>query len=961
MARADGASTRGTRQAPIKVLFIGVNPDDLAPLDLPKEADTIQARLDRAHHVDRFECIQRWRTQAGDLPGLLMRYGPQILHFSGHSTEDGRLYFRGPDGRAIPADEQTIAQVFRLLDGVRCVVLNACHSTEQAQLIARHVELVVGMNGAIDDEGAIAFAAGFYEGLNFGQDVQTAFELGCLQLELCEAQTTATPTLHAREGVDPRQVFVAQDPREEPSSKTREQVTNLGELTRAPHFNGREAELEQIHRSLTTPDASPVALVGLGGVGKTRLAFEYAHGHSDEYPVRWWVRAATTQSMEQDIVALGLALELAAPDAPPEQIRQRTLEWLGARDQWLMVFDNVSDPAALQPILGALGRGAVLVTSRARAWRVSATPIELDVLDPEHALALLVQRSGVSDDATGPSICQALGYLPLALVQAAAYIDAIGCSCTEYLEMLREVGLRVFESSNATPGDHYPSTVAKTWLLSMRRLAGESPSAAALLEFLSFLDPDGVSLDLLALEPRALPGALAECLSSTFARNEALAALLRYSLVEREADVVRVHRLVQAVTRDALDTDGRERASGQAFDWARAVFDYKPESTNIGEVPAGIAKQAVVVGSHRWCLATRGAGPVWLLADAAIFYSSAGYVRAANTIARMAVEAAEFLVDLAPDAHEYRFALCSALSRTAEIEQRGGDLHAARRTQLEALSIAHELVPHQAGEEMSRVLALMMTKYGELEELSGRRDHARSMYASARAILDNLGTEELDVVHGRHYGAVLCKNAGIEQEAGHPEDARATLLRCLGLLEQLDERSPDHPQLLDDLADVLGLLAQLEAGAPELARGRLQRALDIAERLVELDPGHVRRRRTLYSSLGRFAQFELRLGNLDAAELLFSRAHDVAEALARADPDDAQASFDLIHSHGSLVQVAVGRRDYDAFTAHVRVIRARHEAMAAQGLHRGFKLRETYLERLAELERELEETGHWTG
>jgi hypothetical protein len=187
---------------PIKILFIGVTPDGTPVLDLTREAETIQRRLDRAEHGRRFDVIQRWRAEASDLPGLLMRYRPQIVHVSGHGARDGRLYFRGPDGTAMPAESSAIAELFRVLHGVRCVVLNACHSTEQARQIASHVDAVVGMSAEVSDEDAIVFAAGFYEALGHGKDVQAAFDLGRLQIRLSADPSVDVCALHVREGVD---------------------------------------------------------------------------------------------------------------------------------------------------------------------------------------------------------------------------------------------------------------------------------------------------------------------------------------------------------------------------------------------------------------------------------------------------------------------------------------------------------------------------------------------------------------------------------------------------------------------------------------------------------------------------------------------------------------------------------------------------------------------------------------
>lgn len=191
----------------IKILFVGVNPTDTQLLDLQVEARIIDSQLYRASLRNRFELIQCWEAQASELPGLLLRHQPQILHFSGHGM-DGRLNFRGPDGTAMPADPSTIAAIFGVIKGVRCVVLNACHSSEQGEKLAEYVDTVIGMVGDVEDHDARQFSAGFYEALGYGRTIAEAYVLGGINTGLSSGAFGHRDLayLYSREGVDPASI-----------------------------------------------------------------------------------------------------------------------------------------------------------------------------------------------------------------------------------------------------------------------------------------------------------------------------------------------------------------------------------------------------------------------------------------------------------------------------------------------------------------------------------------------------------------------------------------------------------------------------------------------------------------------------------------------------------------------------------------------------------------------------------
>lgn len=188
----------------IKVLFLGADPSDATRLHLPEERREIQRRMQYGSSSNRFQWEDAWALTAADLAQVLLRYKPQILHFSGHGLDKGEILLNDESGqpRSVPAS--ALERLFKLFarQGLRCVVLNACYSEEQAHAIAQHIECVIGVSDEIIDNAALAFTSGFYAGLAQGDPVKTAFELGCVQLELMNFPEHEQPKLIGRPGVD---------------------------------------------------------------------------------------------------------------------------------------------------------------------------------------------------------------------------------------------------------------------------------------------------------------------------------------------------------------------------------------------------------------------------------------------------------------------------------------------------------------------------------------------------------------------------------------------------------------------------------------------------------------------------------------------------------------------------------------------------------------------------------------
>ena len=185
----------------IKILFLGASPTDQDRLSLDTEVREIDAKLRLAANRDLFLLEQQWAVRVNDLQGLLLRYAPHIIHFSGHGSKANEIVLENNTGTSHPVSTKALGGLFAILkDNIRCVVLNACYSIAQAEAIAEHIDCVVGMSDAILDNSAISFAAAFYQALAYGKSVQDAFQLGCLQIDLENLVEGDIPRLYCHQG-----------------------------------------------------------------------------------------------------------------------------------------------------------------------------------------------------------------------------------------------------------------------------------------------------------------------------------------------------------------------------------------------------------------------------------------------------------------------------------------------------------------------------------------------------------------------------------------------------------------------------------------------------------------------------------------------------------------------------------------------------------------------------------------
>jgi tetratricopeptide (TPR) repeat protein len=353
---------------------------------------------------------------------------------------------------------------------------------------------------------------------------------------------------------------------------------------RNPHFVGREAELQMLRDKLMSGETAvirqpPEALYGLGGVGKTEIAAEYAHRYSGEYDIVWWVRADQEDSIRAALIGLGRQLGLKDFHLEERDHSSRlVLDALRAGepyDQWLLIFDNVTRPGIIGRYIPQ-GSGHVIITSRLSEWQRELRTDGIEIT--EFALAETVQllrnriprlayhpdgataapatpdQEDARRQAEAERLAQTLGNLPLAAEHAAAYLKETGFPVDEYLHAFDHNAHELFSRDADMFASHV--TVATTWSLTRDSL---TPEARALFQILAFFSAEPISEEVLVQPGRMqdLAPELAKVLSSNTECRRAGRELARFSLAKINGvrNVIQVHNVVQAVTRGRIERE----------------------------------------------------------------------------------------------------------------------------------------------------------------------------------------------------------------------------------------------------------------------------------------------------------------------------------------------------------------------------------------------------------------------
>jgi hypothetical protein len=441
---------------------------------------------------------------------------------------------------------------------------------------------------------------------------------------------------------------------------------------RNPAFTGRAEVLEKLGQRLVAGPVAVVAVRGLGGVGKSQLALEYAYRmrESGRYELAAWIRADSVVTVAEDLAAMAPLLGIDA-DGPAGELAMVVRAALGSRRNWLVVFDNAQNPRELAEMLPG-GRGHVLITSRTRAWGRIASQLDLEEFDRPESVTFVCQRTGREEPEAAGELAEVLGDLPLALAQAAAYIDTRAITIGDYLALYRDPAVARRLRAMGLASDEYPESVARTWLLHFDLLRQERPAAVELLRLCAFLDPDDIDLDLLSAGRAETGEVLAGVLGDKLERTEVASALAATSLVSRSSEGhLRVHRLVQAVTRDQLDDHQAAEWARRALSMAETVLPPDPLDNKSWPTYARLAPHIeAVTGQVSSYLIL--ADKISLLNNLGIYLAASGQLSASRAAFQRVLAITE--AACGPDHPE----VAKALDNLAVVQQRLGEFGDAR-------------------------------------------------------------------------------------------------------------------------------------------------------------------------------------------------------------------------------------------------------------------------------------------
>jgi tetratricopeptide (TPR) repeat protein len=624
-----------------------------------------------------------------------------------------------------------------------------------------------------------------------------------------------------------------------------------------PSFTGREHVLAQLRDALETGTRVTLnqALTGLGGVGKTQIAIEYSHRYRDKYRLVWWVHAEEEATLSRDYARLAEELKLTMHEADSRDQIKAVRRWMEQNSGWLIIFDNAEEPTRLLDYLPQAAHGHVLITSRNPNWTAICHSIAISGFRRDESIAFLVSRTGDPDREAAAALAEDLGDLPLALEQAASYVEETGSSLASYHGLFRSHQEELLRSGPRLL--EYPAYVGTTWNLSFERIKSNCPPAADLLRLCSFFAPEEIPRGTIQRADDYVPVSLLLPCNNQLEFDKVIAALRRYSLIVSQGEMLSVHRLVQAVTRHQMSPTERRELTACALSVVLAAFRFPLDGESSRREREHLVSHVFAIVEHAQQLGTLDKYAVKLLGLVGEFLTQcADYVGAKRALL-LVVQVAEqvhgesdvvgichgklatVLVELdeltAARQHCERalaifraihgrmhFQVAVATNNLGHVRMSQGAPKTALKLYRTALAIGQKVLPPE-----NPNIGIWMNNIGSVLHHLRDSESARKYYKSALEIAQASG-EKADE-------AVCINNIGsLSQDEGDLSEARKCYERAL----QIDEaiHGPDHPLValrLSNLGSVLREQRKFKA-----ARKCYERAVHILERAFP--PGHSR-------------------------------------------------------------------------------------------------------------------------
>ncbi len=573
------------------------------------------------------------------------------------------------------------------------------------------------------------------------------------------------------------------------------------------NFTGRDKRLTELHRLLGDADhpaaITQAAIHGLGGIGKTSLAAEYAHRYAGAYAGVWWAPAEQRTLLVSSLAALAGRIEPRLADEPDQGKAARAgLARLGRFTMpFLLVYDNVETPDTLRDLVPSAGARA-LVTSRWTDWGGQAAEIKIDVLGAAAAVEFLQKRAGRTDPEGAARLAAALGGLPLALDHAGAFCRLTATSFDAYRE---KIDLRI---ARAPKGAAYPASIAASFGLAIEKAAAEHKASETLLGLFAFLAPERIPLDLLNEE-----------IVGEEDRAEALGALRGVSLIEYDAlddgsPVVTLHRLVQAAMRARVAESGATESVARQLT-LRLAAAFPSGASNDPKLwarCAALLPHVLALREHGlWGEAAPEEGGE-LLRRAGSYLHGRGAYRAAEPLFREAVAMGEKVLG-----REHP-QVASWLNDLGLLYWATGRYEEAEPLEREAIATSEKALGRDHPE-----VAVRLNNLARLLNDTGRRGEAEPLFREAIAIGEKaFGREHPKVAAWLNNLAILLN------ETGRNHEAEPLYLEAIAINEKT--LGPDHPEVARCFGNLAVLLRDTERVAEGEAHAR--QALEIWQRTL---------------------------------------------------------------------------------------------------------------------------------
>ncbi len=656
-------------------------------------------------------------------------------------------------------------------------------------------------------------------------------------------------------GIDKRAAGAGARPLERAGQQIR--YNGFGEVK---GFTGRDDLLDALSAKLAAKSSvairnstqTTLAMRGMGGVGKTVLAQEFAWRNRERYCGVWQIRAETPETLMDDLAALGARFIPGLPDNPRDAALKTVdqLAQMRTGKPWLLIYDNAEGPALLRQFTPA-ENAHVLITTRRTDWHGEADEeLAVDVFSRATAIDYLREHARNADEAAAGRLADALHCLPLALSHARAYCWTRNWGFDQYIAKLPEL------IAEAPKDAAYPASVFATFSLAIEKAAAECEGAEPLMALLAFFAPDKVPLWLIPAD--VLPEKQ---------RGDALAALTSVSLVAYDTDgapAISVHRLVQEVMRGRLRTAGRfEDTAALAIQLLYQAYSWESGTVETVLRRAAWLPHAVAALDHAPAEGEIAQQTVWVCKFIGDFRVMRGDLSGALDAYQSGKKIAEAVARSQPDNAGWQRDLSVSYNKVGDVLVAQGQLADALKAYRDSLAIAERLAkddPQNAG--WQRDLSVSYNKVGDVLVAQGQLADALKAYRDSLAIRERLAKADP-------------QNAGWQRDLSVSYNKVGNVLVAQG-----------------QLADALKAYRD---------------SLAIAERLAKDDPENAGWQRDLSVSYSKLGNVLVAQGQLADALKAYRDSLAIAERLAKADPQNAGWQRDLSVSYNKVGDVLVAQ------------------------------------------------------